>query len=99
MALGVGILGDPGDLADLMYVGVLAVGAIGAVVARFRPDGMARALFATAVGQALVAVIVLSTEMQQGPSAGTMLILNGLFVALFAGSAWLFRHAARAQSK
>jgi hypothetical protein len=42
-----------------MYIGVLAVGIIGAIVARFRPHGMARALFATALAQALVAVIAL----------------------------------------
>ena len=43
-----------------MYFGVLAVGFIGAFIARFQPRGMARALFATAVAQALVPVIALS---------------------------------------
>jgi hypothetical protein len=38
---------------------VLAVGLIGAIIACFRPHGMARALFATALAQALVAVIAL----------------------------------------
>ncbi len=55
----VGIIGTEDDNANLMYVGVLAVGIIGAIVARFRPHGMARALFATALAQALVAVIAL----------------------------------------
>jgi len=41
----------------LMYIGVLAVGIIGALIARFQPHGMARALFATALAQMLVAVI------------------------------------------
>ena len=40
-----------------MFFGVLVVGIIGAIIARFRPQGMARALFATALAQALVAVI------------------------------------------
>jgi hypothetical protein len=35
-----------------MYIGVLAVGIIGAIIARLRPRGMARALFATALAQA-----------------------------------------------
>ena len=48
-----------GDPANAMYFGVLAVGIIGAIIARFRPHGMARALFATALAQALVAVIAL----------------------------------------
>ena len=98
--LAVGALGRAGDLADLMYIGVLAVGIIGAIIARFQPHGMARALFATALAQALVAVIALIAGMHQAPysSVGEILGLNGFFVALFLGSAWLFRNAAREQT-
>ena len=39
----VGIIGTEGDSADLMYLGVLGVGIVGAIAARFRPHGMARA--------------------------------------------------------
>lgn len=93
----VGVLGRDGDRADLRYIGVFAVGIIGAVMARFQPEGMARALFATALAQALVAVIALIAGMHQAPysSVGEILGLNGFFVALFLGSAWLFRNAAR----
>ncbi len=93
----VGVLGVDGDPADLMYIGVLVVGIIGAIIARFQPHGMARALFATALAQALVAVIALILGMHQAPysSVGEILGLNGFFVALFLGSAWLFRNAAR----
>jgi hypothetical protein len=59
MNLAVGVIGTEDDLGNLMYVGVLAVGIVGALIARFRPHGMARALFATALAQALVAVIAL----------------------------------------
>lgn len=90
----VGVIGDAGDDANLMYVGVLAVGIVGAVVARFRPRGMARALYATALAQALVAVIALIAGL--GPT-GPIWILTGLFAALWLVSAWLFRHAAREQ--
>lgn len=95
----VGIIGVEGDRADLMYLGVLAVGLIGALIARFRPQGMARALLATALAQALVAVIALVAGMPRDPvtSVPELVGLNGLFVALFVGSAWLFRHAARQQ--
>jgi hypothetical protein len=63
------------------------------------PDGMARALFATALAQASVAVIALIAGMCQYPggSAVEILGLNGFFVALFVGSA-LFRYAAREQT-
>jgi hypothetical protein len=33
----VGVLGVDGDPADLMYIGVLAVGIIGAIIARLSP--------------------------------------------------------------
>lgn len=93
----VGVIGEEGDRADLMYGGVLAVGAIGAVSARFRPLGMSRALLAMALAQALVAVIALIAGKHQPPISSVFEIvgLNGFFVALFTGSAWLFRHAAR----
>ena len=95
----VGVLGVEGDPADLMYIGVLAVGIIGAIIARFQPRGMALALFATALAQALVAVIALIAGMHRASysSVPEILGLNGIFVALFVGSAWLFRKAAREQ--
>ena len=98
--LAVGIIGDSGDPANLMYGGVLAVGIIGAIIARFRPHEMARALFATALAQALVAVIALIFGLGSGSPPGVLgiLILNGFFVALFVGSALLFRYAARGQT-
>ena len=96
----VGIIGDEGDLANMMYIGVFAVGFIGAIIARFQPHGMARALFATALAQALVAVIALIAELGSpwiGP--GEILILNGFFIALWVGSALLFRRTSATGSK
>jgi hypothetical protein len=59
---------------------------------------MARALFATALAQALVAVIVLVFGLGSPWSPPLeILALNGFFVALFVGSALLFRFAAREQ--
>ncbi len=92
----VGVIGVEGDPADLMYFGVLAVGFIGALIARFQPRGMARALFATALAQALVVVIalILGKHQAEVSSVPEIVILNGFFVALFVGSALLFRRAA-----
>lgn len=93
--LAVGVIGTEGDPANLMYAGVLAVGILGSIAARFQPCGMARALLATALAQALVAVIALIAGLGapwSGP--GEILLTNGFFVALFAGSALLFQHAA-----
>jgi hypothetical protein len=91
----VGIIGSPGDDANLMYGGVLAVGLLGTLFARVRSRGMAVVMLATAAGQALVAAIALAAGLG-APATGPaeLLGLNGFFVALFAGSAWLFRKAA-----
>ncbi len=96
----VGIIGSEDNDANLMYGGVLAVGVIGALIARFRPRGMARALFATALAQAAVATVALIAGWGS-PSSGPLEIvaLNGFFVALFVGSALLFREAARGGSE
>ena len=100
LSLGVGIIGKDGDPANLMYFGVLAVGIVGAIVARFRPHGMARTLYAMALAQALVAAIALIARLGlpwSGPAE--LVLLNGFFVAMFAGSAWLFRRAALGAAK
>jgi hypothetical protein len=96
LSLGVGIIGRDGDPANLMYFGVLAVGIIGALIARLRPRGMARALFAMALAQTAVAAIALIAGLGH-PWSGPLelAVLNAFFVALFAGSAWLFRRAAQ----
>ena len=95
----VGIIGTEDDNANLMYAGVLAVGIIGATIARFRPRGMARALFATALAQVLVTVIVLIFGLGLPWSPPVEILgLNGFFVSLFVGSALLFRYAGRHQT-
>ena len=69
----------------LIFLGVLVVG-IGAIVARFQPQGMARALFAAALAHALVAVIAMIAWEQYFE----FLLLNDFFIALWVGSALLF---------
>ena len=92
----VGIIGSEDNDANLMYFGVLAVGVIGVIIARFQPRGMARALFATALAQASVALVALVARLGSPYSEPLEIVaLNGFFIALFVGSAWLFREAAR----
>ena len=95
LSLGVGIIGKDGDPANVMYFGVIAVGIIGAIIARFRPHGMARALVAAACAQALVTAIALISGLGL-PYSGQaeILLLNGFFIAMFIFSAWLFKRAA-----
>jgi hypothetical protein len=94
MNLAVGLIGNEDNPANLMYIGVLAVGVIGASVARLEPSGMALTLFSTAIAQALVPVIALIV-LRPSITSGVVQVLgvNALFVALWAGAALLFRHA------
>ena len=94
--LAVGIIGSGNNPANLMYVGVIAVGVIGAVIARLRPHGMVQTLQAMAIVQMAIAGIALVMGLGQssGSSVSEILGINGFFAALFLGSAWLFRFAA-----
>lgn len=52
----VGIIGDD-EAINLLYFGVLIIGLLGAILARFEAQGMARTMYAMAVAQMLVPVI------------------------------------------
>jgi hypothetical protein len=98
LALGIGALGiiGPGGRPDLMYAGAVAVGVVGALLARFRSQGMALALGATAVATLVVGVIAIADGLHrtEGASVVEILGLSGMYAALFGLSAWLFRRAA-----
>lgn len=91
--------------AAAMYFGVPIVGLIGAAVARLRPNGMARALFVTALAQVLVLAAALTILISRNPQVTTWTPPelrgfggNALFAMLFAWSALLFRKAGHDQS-
>jgi len=54
----VGIIGDDNP-ANVLYVGVIVVGIIGAIIARQQPHGMARTLCVMAMAQMVVPVLAL----------------------------------------
>lgn len=94
ISMGVGIIGADGDPANFLYGGVLLVGLAGALAARFRPAGMAYTLGAMALTQALIAAVAVFGGLGRPWSGAVELVLlNGFFVALFLGAAWLFRQA------
>ncbi len=91
--------------AAAMYFGVPLVGVIGAVVARLQPNGMARALFATALAQIAVlvaALVILIARKPQmtfwTPPEWRGFCGNAVVAMLFAGSALLFRKAGREET-
>jgi hypothetical protein len=90
-----GAVGITDSAADAMYVGVPAVGIIGALVARFQARGMARAMFFAALAQALIGAVALIAGMVPAyNSAFEILAITGFFAALFVGAGLLFRQAA-----
>lgn len=91
--LAVGVIGAEDNPANLIFAGVLAVGVGGGAIARFRAPGMARALVATAVAQAGVAVIVMFRGLSDAPNA--FVGATVFFVTTWLLSAWLFDRAAR----
>ncbi|OHA83681.1 MAG: hypothetical protein A2408_02515 [Candidatus Yonathbacteria bacterium RIFOXYC1_FULL_52_10] len=89
----VGIIGSENNPVNLMYWAVFVVGLIGSLLARFKPRGMARALFATALVQVSVPVIalIISPEVTWG-DAGVIAVfaINFIFAVFFIVSASLF---------
>ncbi len=79
---------------NLVYFGVLAVGAIGAALARLEARGMAKALFAMAA--ALSAAFVITQTLNSDTPAGPVWnigVMHGGFVLLFTTAGLLFRRA------
>jgi len=91
---------ESGNALNLMYYAVPVIGVIGAVIARFRPHGMARTLFAMALAQLLVPMVLLFFGgIRPGPGGASGFIKNAFLVMLFVASALLFRRAAKTQRK
>jgi hypothetical protein len=85
----VGMIGSEDNPFNLLFYGVIAVALAGAVAARFRPAGMARAMGLAAAAHALTAVIGMFTDLRGG-------LVSTAFAGLWLLSAWLFGRAARA---
>lgn len=93
----VGITDSEADF--YIFFGVPAVAIGGALIARFRARGMAIAMIAAALAQSLIAVIALVAGIIPAFNSTLEVFgITGFFVALFLGSALLFRRAARATS-
>ena len=92
----VGIIGSENNDANLLFFGVLAVAAVGSLIARFRAGGMAIALYATALAQVILAAFAIT--MSLGTSGPTwprdILMLTAVFSAIWLASGWLFGRAA-----
>lgn len=87
-------LSETENPANLVYLGVLAVGAVGAAAARLEARGLAWTLFAMAGALALawVATQVVWTDTPAGP-VWNVGVMHGGFVLLFVVAGLLFRRA------
>ncbi len=99
--LAVGIVGNEDNPVNLgFYLVVVTAGAC-AFTARFRAEGMARAMLAVAGMQALLAMVVAtapSTARDDPMGAAGVLVLSSAFMALWLASAALF-HKSAGQSR
>jgi hypothetical protein len=90
----VGLMGNEDDPVNLLFFGVLTLAVGGAIVVRFRPDGLARTMAVTAGAQVAAAALALTMVRDlAGFALGT-----AMFVPLWLLSAWLFARAARADA-
>ena len=91
-----GAVGLTDSDADAFYLVVVIFAVLGSFFVRFRPQGMARTMFLTAIAQALVGIVALIAGMV--PPFNSPFEILGIacfFGALFVGSALLFKRAAQ----
>ena len=95
LSLGVGIIGQDGDPANLMYFAVVVVGIVGAIVTRLRPVGMKLVMQIMAMVQGIIALIALVAGLGLPWSPPLEILgLTLFFIAMFAVAAGLFHRAA-----
>ena len=97
--LAVGIVGSEDNPVNLGFYLVVATAGACAFTAKFRADGMARAMLAVAGVQALLAAVIAtapSTARDDPKGAIGVLALSAGFAALWLVAAALFHRSARA---
>jgi hypothetical protein len=96
----VGIIGSEDNLANVLYFGVIAIGFLGAIIARLEAKAMAKVLFTVAAVQ--MAVPAFAFALWQPPftlGVVRVFMLNAFFAMFWVGSGLLFRQAGKAGIK
>lgn len=86
--MAVGIIGEPENPLNLLYVGVLAIALGGALVAKFRARGLRNAMGAAALATVVAGLVAMDAEPY-------ILRITGLFLVGWTASALLFAKAQR----
>jgi hypothetical protein len=94
--LAVGIVDAPDHPANLLFLGVLVIGVVGAGLARLRAPGMSYVLATMAAAQMLAGGIAMRMGTQESPAF--VLAFTGLYMVAWLSSALLFRKAAKARA-
>jgi hypothetical protein len=84
----VGMIGSEDDPLNLMFAGVVGIALLGAILARFRSQGMARTTALAAAAQLIASGIGFFVDARGG-------IFSAMFAGLWLLSAFLFREAGR----
>lgn len=87
----VGLVGNEDDAVNLLFFGVVTLAFGGAIIVRFRPDGLSRTMTVTAAAQVVAAALAVAIV----PDVSGFLLGTAMFVPLWLLSAWLFARAAR----
>ena len=99
--LAVGIIGSEDNPANLAFALVPTVMIGGAIVARFRAAGLARALAATALVQIVIGLVALAFRLGEGSAIWPRDVIGAslIFATLWLVSAGLFARAAATERK
>ena len=93
----VGLVGSEDEAHNLLFLAVILVAAAGAVAARGRPSGMARAMLAAAIAHIVVSAgLLIRAGGASDGSVMTEVVGLSMFAGIWLASALLFRNAARA---
>lgn len=93
----VGIIGNEGNPANVMFLAVIGVALVGSIVGRFQARAMAKAMTAAAGAELAVAGVALMYRLgaNEPPYFPGVLLLISFFALPWLFSAWLFRKVAR----
>jgi hypothetical protein len=94
----VGIIGGEDNVANLLYLGALALGIVGAIVARLQARGLALSMTLVGVAHVLIGAGALLLDIGRDGNAYPydVIIATAVFGGAFFVSAWLFNRAAPA---
>ncbi len=91
----VGFIGAGANAANILYAAMLAVPVIGSMVTGLRPKGMFTTMIVTAIVQVAITAFAFASDLVREKETALTLAVNGIFIALWIGSALLFRQAAQ----